>query len=155
MKNNKMEEAKYTEVWGDTVILKELVYACAIGVVLTMGMFFLGQNIFSKIDNLEPSLANGYSLLVGVSGCLLAGAVSAKLFKPKRIVEEKFEFEDIEHILEAAGMTLEEETEALAIADASIIKELEDLQLYALLALIPEDSKNYKPEYKEKMNGGI
>lgn len=155
MVNKNTEEAKYTEVWGDTVILKELVYACIIGVVLTMGMFFVGQSIFSKMDNLEPSLANGYSLLVGVAGCLVSGAVSAKLFKPKRIVEEKFEFENIEDILESAGMTIEEEAEALSVVDPAIIRELEDLELYALLALIPEDSKNYKPEYRAKVNGGI
>lgn len=28
---------------------------------------------------------------------------------------------------------------------------MEDLELYALLALIPEGSPNYKPEYKEKV----
>ncbi len=51
-------------------------------------------------------------------------------------------------------MTVEEEIEALSNLDSEIIKELEDLELYALLALIPEDSKNYKPEYKMKMKGG-
>ena len=152
---NKNETAKYTEVWGDTVVLKELVYACVIGVVLTMSMFFMGQKIFLGMEGIEPSLANGYALLIGVAGCLISGAISAKLFKPKRVVEERFEFENIEEILNAAGMTVEEEAEALGNVDETIINELEDLELYALLALIPEGSKNYKKEYREKMNGGI
>ena len=42
-----IKNEKYTEVWGDTVVLKELLYSCVIGVFLTMGMFFLGQKILS------------------------------------------------------------------------------------------------------------
>lgn len=138
----------YTEVWGDRVILKELGIACLLGVGLTMSFFLVGQKIFLGMEGLEVSLANGYALIVGVAGCIVSGVVSAKLFKPKRNIEERFEFEDIEDILHAAGITVEEEREALAVADKDIIKELEDLQLYALLALIPEDSPNYKAEYK-------
>ena len=110
--NKETKNEKYTEVWGDTVVLKELLYSCVIGVFLTMGMFFLGQKIFHS-------------------------------------------FENIENILESAGITLEEEIEALSKLDSETIKELEDLELYALLALIPEDSKNYKKEYKEKAKGGV
>ena len=138
----------YTEVWGDRVILKELGIACLLGVGLTMSFFLVGQKIFLGMEGLEVSLANGYALIVGVAGCIISGVVSAKLFKPKRNIEERFEFEDIEDILHAAGITVEEEKEALAVADKDIIKELEDLQLYALLAFIPEDSPLYKPEYK-------
>ncbi|MDO5716014.1 MAG: hypothetical protein Q4P25_05505 [Tissierellia bacterium] len=153
MKKN-MDSGQYTEVWGDTVVLRELVYACVIGVVLTMGMFFLGQKIFTGREGIEPSLANGYALLVGVGGCILSGIISAKLFKPKRHVEEKFEFEDIAAILNTAGISMEEEGEYLGNSDPEIIKELEDLELYPLLALIPETSKNYKPEYREKVQRG-
>ncbi len=143
----------YTEVWGDRVILKELGIACLLGVGLTMTFFLIGQKIFLGMEGLEESLANGYALIVGVMGCIISGVVSAKLFKPKRNIEERFEFEDIEDILHAAGITVEEERAALAVADEDIIKELEDLQLYALLALIPEDSPNYKAEYKELAKG--
>ncbi|MDD7463493.1 MAG: hypothetical protein SOW41_00595 [Anaerococcus sp.] len=142
--------AKYTEVWGDRVVLKELAYACLLGVVLTMAFFLIGQKIFHSMNDLEESLADGYALVVGVAGCILSGAISAKLFKPKRVIEEKVEFEEIEEIIRSAGLTIEEEAKELANADEDIIKELEDLKLYALLALIPEGSKNYKAEYKIK-----
>ena len=48
MKSTKRnKDLYYTEVWGDTVVLKELLYACLIGVVLTMGMFLIGREFFS------------------------------------------------------------------------------------------------------------
>ncbi len=143
---------KYTKVWGDLVSLKELVIASILGIAITMGMFFLGQYIFNEvIDGLDPALANGYSLLVGVSGVFVSGFISAKLFKPKRIVIDKMERQGIADVLKAAGITPEEEAAALAEASPEIIKEMEDLELYGLLALIPEDSPNYKPEYKQKL----
>ena len=153
MKEQKTKQ-KYTHVWGDTVSLKELVLASLIGIVTTMGMFFLGQYIFNTLINgIEEGLANGYALLLGVSGVFISGFVSAKLFKPKRVIEETMEAEDIEVILKEAGITPEEEAEALANASPEIIKEMEDLELYALLALIPKDSPNYKAEYQEKLKG--
>lgn len=147
----KSREEKYTEVWGDTVVLKELVYACIIGIILTMSMFLLGKYLFHKIPSIEKSLASGYALLIGVMGCILSGVISAKLFKPKRNVEEKFELENIEALLEKAGLTLSEEGEYLGNADEEIIRELENLELYPLLALIPKGSKNYKSIYCEKV----
>lgn len=143
------KKQKYNDVWGDTVVLKELFLSSLIGVVLTMSMFLIGRKIFTSMENVEPSLANGYALLVGVAGCIISATISAKLFKPKRKVEEKMEVESIAHILEAAGLNLDEEAEYLANADEYIIKELENLELYSLLSLIPEGSKNYKEEYKK------
>lgn len=148
--NDNNEKMLYTEVWGDRVILRELAIACLLGIILTMSFFIIGQKIFNSMESLDKSLADGYALIVGVAGCLLSGFISAKLFKPKRIVEEKVEFEDIEEILKSAGITVEEEIEALSTADKDVIQELEDLKLYGLLALIPEDSPNYKEEYKIK-----
>lgn len=145
---DKEKDKKYIEIWGDTVDLKELVYASIIGVVMTMTMFLIGRRIFLNMDNIDLGLANGYSLLFGVLGCILSGIISAKLFKPKRIIEERHNKEDILDIISAAGMTLEEEIEALSNLDPEIIEELEELELYGLLSLIPEDSKNYKQEYK-------
>lgn len=145
---DKEKDKKYIEIWGDTVDLKELVYASIIGVVMTVTMFLIGRRTFLNMDNIDLGLANGYSLLFGVLGCILSGIISAKLFKPKRIIEERHNKEDILDIISAAGMTLEEEIEALSNLDPEIIEELEELELYGLLSLIPEDSKNYKQEYK-------
>lgn len=149
MKQSK-ENYKYTEVWGDTVDLKELLLSCLIGVILTMTMYFVGRSIFATMDGLDEGMANGYSLLVGIGGCILSGVVNTLLFKPKRNFEGILRADSLEEVLKDAGITVEEEIEALAKADIEIIEELEDLQMYSLLALIPETSKNYKPEYRVK-----
>jgi len=47
-------------------------------------------------------------------------------------------------------MTLEEEIEALRTVSPEVIREMENFELYSLLALIPEDSPNYKPEYRRR-----
>lgn len=151
MENKKVQ---LTEVWGDTVDLKELMIASILGIALTMAMYLIGRSIFLKIDGLDVGLAKGYSLLLGIVGCIASGVISAKLFKPKRVIEEKFENENIEDILKAAGMTVEDEINALRNVDPAIIAEMEEFELYSLLELVPEDSPNYKPEYKEKAKGG-
>jgi hypothetical protein len=101
------------------------------------------------MESLETSLAKGYSLLTGILGCFIGAAISAKFFKPKRIVVEKFEQSTIQEILEQAGITMEEEIDGLRHASPDIIAEMESLELYSLLSLIPEDSTNFKPEYRE------
>ena len=83
-------------------------------------------------------------------GTFLGATICAKLFKPKRSIMIDFQEENIEDILKAAGMTVEEEREALRTVSPDVIKEMEDLELYSLLALVPEDSPNYKPEYQKR-----
>ena len=39
--NKETKNKKYTEVWGDTVVLKELLYSCIIGVFFNNGYVFL------------------------------------------------------------------------------------------------------------------
>ena len=61
--------------------------------------------------------------------------------------------ENIEDILKVAGMTMEEESEALRHVSKEVIREMENLELYSLLSLIPEDCDNFKPEYRQKIHG--
>jgi len=151
MSEEKKGADQLTEVWGDTVNLKELIMSTIIGIVLTMTFYLIGRKVFSNIDTIDKSLANGYSLLVGILGCFISGTISAKLFKPKRIVEDIADPTTMEDILKEAGMTLEDEIEAISKVNKEIINEMEDVGLYSLLSLIPEDSLNYKSEYKEKV----
>ena len=137
-----------TEVWGDTVSLRELLISVLLGIVFTMGFYLVGRHIFLQIDSLDPSLAKGYALFVGIEGCLILSVISAKMFKPKRVISEMQQDHDIEEVLAHAGMSMEDEIEALTKLDPEIIKQMEDFSLYSLLALIPEGQPNYKPEYK-------
>ena len=147
----KEQVGKYMEVWGDTIVPKELAISAIICVITTMVFFLAGRTVLLGIESLTPALAKGYALLVGILGTFLGAVICAKKFKPKRKIMIEFQEENIEDILKAAGMTVEEEREALRTVSPEIIKEMEDLELYSLLALIPEDSANYKPEYKEKV----
>ena len=142
-----------TDVWGDTVNLKELLFAVLLGIVFTMGFYLVGRHFFLQIDTLEPSLAKGYALFVGIAGCLISSVISAKMFKPKRVITEMQQNHDIEEIIAHAGMTMEDEIEALTKLHPDIIKQMEDFSLYSLLALIPEGQPNYKPEYKVLAEG--
>lgn len=152
MENNKEHIGKYMSVWGDTVVLKELAISAILCVILTMAFFLGGRAVLLRVDGLEPALAKGYSLLVGIVGTFLGAAICAKKFKPKRKIMIEFQAENIEDILKAAGMTVDEEREALRHVSPEVIKEMEDLELYSLLALIPEDSSNFKPEYRQKIH---
>ena len=142
------KEKPLTEVWGDTVNLKELLFAVLMGIVFTMGFYLIGRHFFLQMGTLEDSLAKGYALFVGIAGCLISSVISAKLFRPKRVISEMQQNHDIEDVLAHAGMTVEDEIDALIKLDPEIIKEMEKFSLYSLLALIPEGQPNYKPEYK-------
>ena len=149
MVEEKKKQKPLTEVWGDTVNLSELLFAVLLGVVFTMGFYLIARHFFLQIDSLEDSLAKGYALFVGIAGCLISSVFSAKLFKPKRIISEMQQDNDIEDVLAHAGMSVEDEIDALIKLDPEIIKEMEKFSLYPLLALIPEGQPNYNPEYKK------
>ncbi len=75
------------EVWGDTVDGRHLVYSIAIGATVSLSAFFLAQYLFlGWVAN--EQMARAYAMLVGILGCLAGGAISARLFKPKRHVVE-------------------------------------------------------------------
>ena len=147
------KEKVLTEVWGDTVNIKELAISIILGVIFTMCFYLIGRKIFMSMGTIEENLAKGYALFVGIAGCFIAAVISAKSFQPKRLVAELDSTTDIAEVLEYAHMTPEEEGEALTKVGPDVIKELEDLELYGLLALIPEGANNYKPEYRELAGG--
>ncbi|MBS7525090.1 hypothetical protein KHM83_00215 [Fusibacter paucivorans] len=128
-------DKRLAEVWGDTVVLKELFIASVLGIVLTMAGYILGRSYFGSIEGLDVGLQKGYSLMVGILGCVVSAVISAKLFKPKRIVDEQFENDSIEEIVKFAGMSMAEEIEAIKDVDPEIVAELEALQLKAMLDL--------------------
>lgn len=80
-------KADLYEVWGDTVDGRHLIYAIAIGAVVSLSAFFLAKYLLTGwVANAQ--MARAYAMLVGIVGCLAGGAISARLFKPKRHVVE-------------------------------------------------------------------
>lgn len=135
-----MEDRRYYEVWGDTVDLRELAFSAVIGTVLALGLYLLGVSFLRAYSqSLETGLLKGYSLLVGVIGVILAGVISAKLFKPKReVLVEAFSKQDIADSLGAVlaelELSSEEEQGALNSIEERLKKEMEELGLYTLLS---------------------
>ena len=126
---------KFAEVWGDTLVLKELFFSAILGIALTMAGYLLGVRYFAGIQGLSKSLITGYSLMTGIIGCVAAGTIASKLYKPKRTVEDMIVQEDIAAVLKAGDMTLEEETLAMTNLDSQVLSEMQELNLQALLDL--------------------
>lgn len=72
------------EVWGDTVDIRHLRWSIALGIAISFGTFLAASYLLTRLID-DPAMARAYAMLVGLGGCLLAGAVCARLFKPKRI----------------------------------------------------------------------
>jgi len=130
------------EVWGDTVNGRHLIYAIAIGAAVSLSAFFLAQHLLlGWVENVQ--MAKAYAMLVGIVGCLVGGAISAKLFKPKRSV--------VEHQADPAwrAQVLSElraefgDLGQLSDLPADTLAELHEMDLYALFA---DDERNILPD---------
>ncbi|MGH8782039.1 hypothetical protein [Paraburkholderia sp.] len=121
------------EVWGDTVDLHHLAWSVALGVAISLGAFEAGQRALAVIVH-DAAIVRAYAMLVGLAGCLLAGAICARLFKPKRtVVEHTADEAERMNVLaqlaaEAGGIG------RLADAPASARAEMEELGLLELFA---------------------
>lgn len=80
--------ARYAEVWGDTVDLRHLGGAIVLGIGIGTGAFLAGKSLLASLVA-DAAIARAYAMLLGLGGCLLAGAVCARLFEPKRQVVEQ------------------------------------------------------------------
>jgi hypothetical protein len=76
------------EVWGDTVDIRHLAWSVALGIGISLGAFF-SANYFLALVVHDAAMTRAYAMLVGLAGCLIAGAVCARLFKPKRVVVDQ------------------------------------------------------------------
>jgi hypothetical protein len=61
---------------------------------VALGAFLAGRALLAPLVA-DPQIARAYAMLVGLGGCLAAGAICAKLFKPKRVV--------VEHLVDEAA----------------------------------------------------
>ncbi|UHD45793.1 hypothetical protein LUX29_00580 [Aureimonas altamirensis] len=82
--------ADFAQVWGDVVDLRDLRLAIPIGAAISLSAYLGAAALFAQFVD-DPAMARAYGMLVGIVGCILAGAVCAVLFKPKRVVHERME----------------------------------------------------------------
>lgn len=126
----------YAEIWGDVVDIKHLACAIVIGLTISLSFYIIGVRIIhSNYPTLAENLNKAYGLLIGMLGSLISAFISAKLFKPKRIVnEDNFVEEDREFVLRELGIDLKQEAEMLQTADQQVIDEMKKLGLYELFS---------------------
>ncbi|GAA1677238.1 hypothetical protein MMUR_21140 [Mycolicibacterium murale] len=122
-------QPRYLEVWGDTVTARHLGLSVIIGVVVSLGAYLAAHAYLSRVVT-ETSLAEAYSLLVGIGACVVAGVISGKLFPPKRrIVVEAAEGDSVAEVI----ATLSAERGGLGSVEdlpEATVRELKDLDLY-------------------------
>ncbi|GAV35589.1 hypothetical protein ROTAS13_03266 [Roseomonas sp. TAS13] len=119
----------YAEVWGDTVVLKDLGKSVVIGAVIALACYFAARWILSGFVA-TPQVAKTYAMLFGLIGCIIAGAVCARLFAPKRDLSEQAHDDawreaTLEKLaMEAGGLG------RIADLPASVQTEMRELDLY-------------------------
>ncbi|WP_460125862.1 hypothetical protein [Pseudomonas sp. S2_C03] len=150
------------EVWGDTVDSRHLIYSIAIGAMVSLGAFFVAQQVLAHWVA-SAQMARAYAMLVGIVGCLAGGAISAALFKPKRhVVEEQadpaWRAEVLKELQSEFG-----DLGRLSDLPPETVAELREMDLYELFAehertLAAPDRASDKPAATERaavaINGG-
>ncbi|MDR5766804.1 MULTISPECIES: hypothetical protein [unclassified Caballeronia] len=126
-------EYQLVEIWGDTVDTRHLAWSVVLGIAISYGAFAIANRVLAAYVP-DAAMARAYAMLVGLAGCLIAGAVCAKLFKPKReVVEEAHGAAGREEVLkqlanEAGGLG------RVADLPPSVVAEMKELGLYELFA---------------------
>ncbi|SAK49114.1 hypothetical protein AWB77_01101 [Caballeronia fortuita] len=126
-------EYRLVEIWGDTVDTRHLAWSVVLGIGISYGAFAVANRVLAAYVP-DAAMARAYAMLVGLAGCLIAGAVCAKLFKPKReVVEEAHGAAGREEVLkqlanEAGGIG------RVADLPPSVVAEMKELGLYELFA---------------------
>lgn len=124
--------SNYLEVWGDTVDSRHMATSIWLGVGIATPTFLISRTVFSRtVEN--QTLAGSYALLLGLAGCLVAAVIAARLFKPKRIVQESHA--TLESRQEALDAIVEQGGEWTdpADLDPAVQDELRQLGLYDVL----------------------
>ena len=138
---------KLIEVWGDTVDSRHLLWAIVIGAVISLTAFLVARHFLLGVVA-QPAMAGSYAMLIGLGGCLVAGALCAKLFAPKRVVLEAHNSDP--HWRDAAMAELAGEAGGLGkLADLppEVAAEMREVGLYDLFA-------DYEKKLEEEARAG-
>lgn len=134
MTNNKKDQWKLVEVWGDTADQSHLAWSIGIGAVVSLAGFLIASNLLQRAVS-SPELARAYAMLFGLAGCVLSGVICAFLFQPKRQVVEGGSVDSIwrEEVLRALS---DQYGDLGSVADLpqAVVQEMKELQIYDLFA---------------------
>ena len=127
-------EQRLVNIWEDTVDLRQLLIGLACGSTLGFGSYIGAVRAFaSYLPGQPPALLKGYALMAGIAGCVLAAAVIARVFKPKRWLRETDDGPiDRAALVRHLALDPEEERVARETASPQLIREMQQLQIYDL-----------------------
>ena len=125
------KEQHLYEVWGDTIDARDLALSIGIGAVVSLGAYFAAHYLLHYLVE-SAQMARAYAMLIGILGCLAGGAISAKLFAPKRDVQENVADQSFRE--QVVADLLKEYGTLGRLEDLSpeVIAELRELELYEL-----------------------
>ncbi|MBO0987978.1 hypothetical protein INR38_04815 [Delftia sp. SD018] len=126
---------RLAEVWGDTVDLRHLAWAIAIGTGISVLGFYLASRWLATVVE-SRQLAHAYAMLAGLAGCVIAGVICARAFPPKREVTELDTSNDPEWRREVLEELARQPGGLGAVQDLppAVVQELKELKLYELFA---------------------
>ena len=126
---------RLAEVWGDTVDLRHLAWAIAIGTGISVLGFYLASPWLATVVE-SRQLAHAYAMLAGLAGCVIAGVICARAFAPKREVTELDTSNDPEWRREVLEELARQPGGLGTVQDLppAVVQELKELKLYELFA---------------------
>ncbi|AEF87334.1 hypothetical protein DelCs14_0292 [Delftia sp. Cs1-4] len=126
---------RLAEVWGDTVDLRHLAWAIAIGTGISVLGFYLASRWLATVVE-SRQLAHAYAMLAGLAGCVIAGVICARAFPPKREVTELDTSNDPEWRREVLEELARQPGGLGTVQDLppAVVQELKELRLYELFA---------------------
>lgn len=137
--NDKHAKNKYLEILGDTIVPNQLLFSIIISVAISLGGYNLGLWFFPSIAS--ENMVASYSLLLGITGTVLALLFCSIVFKPKRIlIEEETSTNSMKEVFEDLQLDADEEL-ALIENDPVTKKELEELGVLEHFRALGGDKK--------------
>jgi hypothetical protein len=120
-------------VWGDTVGFRHLLLGISAGAFFSFLASYYGKiYIDAHFSHMQKSLVAGYGLLIGIVVSVAMAVIVGMLCKPKRIFHEQECSVDKESFIKNYNINVEEEAVYVKAAPPEIIRELEQLGLYAV-----------------------
>jgi multidrug transporter EmrE-like cation transporter len=139
-------KSHFYQVWNDSVVIKDLVIAILINIVLTTVFLYLSIYLLGFFIK-DANIMKGYSLLIGLLGCVCGAIISMKLFKPKRIIDSDIENnENLYSVI--VGFVDDNAESSIASLPKASQDELKSLGLYELFLKAEQEKLNKSTEEK-------
>lgn len=134
------DKHSFYQVWNDSVVIKDLIISILINVFLTTLFLYLSIYILSSSIT-DANIMRGYSLLIGLLGCILGAVICMNLFYPKRIIDSNIENNENLYSVIMSFVDHQSESSVTALPD-SAKNELKALGLYDLFIRAEQKTLN-------------